>query len=465
MGSTAATTRRTLRFNRKALEIGGIVASVVLVAFGVAAIVMGFQGRSTVTDNLKTQKIVGTPDMTPAATHRRGEEGRIERLDDHGSELLGREQPVNSGSSARGSAEYMTVPRSKRRVVWDCSQMPRDAVTATARVRMTQRPALKARVTRSRIPPATCGSTRRRLSAGSEHRLTWPTVSRGTGSSWASHSPCRRHRLLGLSIGGALAAAHCGPALVERPAVALTESPDARAAACGSGRSLSCSAVRRGRSGWSGAGRALAAPPGRVYFTTLSGSAHWSGGAHTASTARSTGNGADRGVDHHTEHPVRETAPKIRELASATGCRTTATRSTSSSAWCSARSCDWRSQAEAAPEPGPYEGPLAAGKGESERRRLGAGVRAGRPGQCRLGHLDRPRGGHRRARGRVANAESSGAVEAARCRPRCLFERRCLRSPSSAERIGSIRKVAMAWKTSVAVVANVTATSTSCSTC
>jgi hypothetical protein len=54
-------------FNRKALEIGGIIASVVLVAFGVAAIVMGFQGRSTVSDNLKQQNIVGTPDMTPKA--------------------------------------------------------------------------------------------------------------------------------------------------------------------------------------------------------------------------------------------------------------------------------------------------------------------------------------------------------------------------------------------------------------
>ncbi len=33
---------------RKAFEIGGFVAAVVLVAFGVAAIVMGFNGRDTV---------------------------------------------------------------------------------------------------------------------------------------------------------------------------------------------------------------------------------------------------------------------------------------------------------------------------------------------------------------------------------------------------------------------------------
>ena len=50
---------------RKALEVGGMVAAVVLVAFGIAAIVMGANGRSTVNSNLTEQKIVGTPDMTP----------------------------------------------------------------------------------------------------------------------------------------------------------------------------------------------------------------------------------------------------------------------------------------------------------------------------------------------------------------------------------------------------------------
>ena len=33
---------------RKAFEIGGVVAAAVLIAFGVAAIVMGMNGRSTV---------------------------------------------------------------------------------------------------------------------------------------------------------------------------------------------------------------------------------------------------------------------------------------------------------------------------------------------------------------------------------------------------------------------------------
>jgi hypothetical protein len=50
---------------RRVLEIGGIVSGVVLVAFGIAAIVMGFDGRSTVTDSLANEFIVGSEDMTP----------------------------------------------------------------------------------------------------------------------------------------------------------------------------------------------------------------------------------------------------------------------------------------------------------------------------------------------------------------------------------------------------------------
>ncbi len=51
---------------RKVFEFGGLVAAAVLIAFGVTAIVMGFNGRSTVTDSLKAEQIVGSPDMTPA---------------------------------------------------------------------------------------------------------------------------------------------------------------------------------------------------------------------------------------------------------------------------------------------------------------------------------------------------------------------------------------------------------------
>ena len=43
---------------RKLFEIGGIIAGVVLMAFGVAAIAMGIDGRATVRDSLKQEQIV-----------------------------------------------------------------------------------------------------------------------------------------------------------------------------------------------------------------------------------------------------------------------------------------------------------------------------------------------------------------------------------------------------------------------
>ena len=52
---------------KKALQIGGVVAGVVLIAFGIAAIVLGANGGSTVNSNLKQEYIFGSPDMTPTA--------------------------------------------------------------------------------------------------------------------------------------------------------------------------------------------------------------------------------------------------------------------------------------------------------------------------------------------------------------------------------------------------------------
>jgi hypothetical protein len=51
---------------RKLFEVGGVVAAAVLIGFGIAALVMGVNGRDTVNTNLKHEYITGTPDMTPA---------------------------------------------------------------------------------------------------------------------------------------------------------------------------------------------------------------------------------------------------------------------------------------------------------------------------------------------------------------------------------------------------------------
>jgi hypothetical protein len=94
---------------RKALEIGGILAAVVLVGFGIAAIVIGANGRSTVKSNVAEQKIVGTPDMTPSAIKQEVASAGINpsTIKLPTCSVAGKE--VNDGNTARCFAEYMKV--------------------------------------------------------------------------------------------------------------------------------------------------------------------------------------------------------------------------------------------------------------------------------------------------------------------------------------------------------------------
>jgi hypothetical protein len=93
---------------RRIFEYGGIAASIVLVAFGIAAIVLGVNGRSTVQDNLKQEQIVGTPDMTPSAIKAEAAQAKLPAsVDLPTCNVAG--QLVDTGSEARCFAQYMRI--------------------------------------------------------------------------------------------------------------------------------------------------------------------------------------------------------------------------------------------------------------------------------------------------------------------------------------------------------------------
>jgi len=92
---------------RKGLEIGGIAAAVILIVFGVVAIVMGADGRDTVKSELKEQGIVGTPDMTPSIASEEASEAGLDDVSVPDCEVA--EEDVDNGDSARCFAEYMQV--------------------------------------------------------------------------------------------------------------------------------------------------------------------------------------------------------------------------------------------------------------------------------------------------------------------------------------------------------------------
>jgi hypothetical protein len=91
------------------LEWGGFAAAAILVTFGIAAIVMGFNGRSTVSDSLKQEKIVGSADMTPAAIKAEAKEAGLDinAIDLPTVSVAGKQ--INSGERARAFASYMRI--------------------------------------------------------------------------------------------------------------------------------------------------------------------------------------------------------------------------------------------------------------------------------------------------------------------------------------------------------------------
>jgi hypothetical protein len=112
---------------RKALEIGGFVAGAVLVVFGVAAIVLAVNGNNTINSNLTAQKIVGTPDMTPAAIQAEAAKAGLKPGQYVLPSCSVAGLTVDTGSRARCFAQYMQIHALEASGGLTYAQMPRYA--------------------------------------------------------------------------------------------------------------------------------------------------------------------------------------------------------------------------------------------------------------------------------------------------------------------------------------------------
>jgi len=111
---------------KKVLEFGGVAAGVVLIAFGIAAIVLGFNGKDTVSSSLKTQQIVGTPDMTPSGIAAEAKAAHLPATVKLPTcSVAG--QVVDTGSEARCFAQYMQIHAFEATGGVPYAQMPRYA--------------------------------------------------------------------------------------------------------------------------------------------------------------------------------------------------------------------------------------------------------------------------------------------------------------------------------------------------
>jgi hypothetical protein len=94
---------------RRFFQIGGFVSAVVLVAFGIGAIVMGVNGRSTVQDSLKQEYIVGSPDMTPTSIKAEAKEAGLNLATLSLPSVSVAGKAIDNGTKARAFANYMRI--------------------------------------------------------------------------------------------------------------------------------------------------------------------------------------------------------------------------------------------------------------------------------------------------------------------------------------------------------------------
>jgi hypothetical protein len=110
---------------RKLLEVGGLIAGVLLIAFGIATIALAAQGRSTVHHELTLQQITGSADMTPAGIKVEADKAGLKNVELPTCSVAGKQ--VNNGTAARCFASYMNIHALEASGGLPYSQMPRYA--------------------------------------------------------------------------------------------------------------------------------------------------------------------------------------------------------------------------------------------------------------------------------------------------------------------------------------------------
>jgi len=130
---------------RKMFEIGGLVAAVVLIGFGIGSLVLSVNGRNTVRTSLTHEQISGTPDMTPAAIKAEATKAGLENVSLPTCDVAGK--PVNTGDRARCFASYMRIHALEASGGLTYAQMPQYATAdgkgtndATAALQQDGRP-------------------------------------------------------------------------------------------------------------------------------------------------------------------------------------------------------------------------------------------------------------------------------------------------------------------------------------
>jgi hypothetical protein len=92
---------------RKMFEYGGLLAGIVLIAFGVGALLMSFDARSTTRDEIAREQIVGSEDMSPSAIQAGIDEAGLTGVTVPSCDVAG--EPIDTGEKARCFSQYLRI--------------------------------------------------------------------------------------------------------------------------------------------------------------------------------------------------------------------------------------------------------------------------------------------------------------------------------------------------------------------
>jgi hypothetical protein len=115
---------------KKFWHMGGVIAGVLLVAFGVGAIVIGFTGRSEVRSNIQREAIVGSPDMTPNTIKSEAAKAGLTNVDLPTCSVA--DEAITTGDEAKCFASYMRIHTLEATGGYTYSQMGRYEALTTA---------------------------------------------------------------------------------------------------------------------------------------------------------------------------------------------------------------------------------------------------------------------------------------------------------------------------------------------
>jgi hypothetical protein len=106
-------------------RLAGIIAGLILVAFGIGAIVIGVSGRHEVSTDVKREQIVGTPDMKPSLIAVTAKKAGLVNVTLPTCDVAGK--AITNGSDAKCFASYMRVHALEATGGKTYSQMPQYA--------------------------------------------------------------------------------------------------------------------------------------------------------------------------------------------------------------------------------------------------------------------------------------------------------------------------------------------------